>query len=139
MWSSRLLRMFVPRKDDPRRPIRVARGEAIRNEDVRALVMKLLKQRDFPGRCELLLQVRELEYVAGPVTMMDLRVDRRCRPSSARSPVPNQPTVLDEDGEPVGGLLLWLDAEGYIDCLEYYWFEGDPPTHPPRSHQVTES
>jgi len=114
----------------------VERHGAVRDEDVRALVRTLLEHQDFEGRRELLDQVQDLEYVGGPVTFMQLRVDRRRTPAKAESPVPNRATVLDDAGEPLGGLLLWLDAQGYIDSLEYYWFEGDPPTRLPEPHQI---
>ena len=112
--------------------------EPIRDEDVQTVVRSLLEQQDFPGRSELLAQVDGLEYVDGPVTMMRLRVDRSYPSAQAESPAGNRPTVLGDAGDPIGGLLLWLDSEGYIDCLEYYWFQGAPPRMLPRPHQLVE-
>jgi hypothetical protein len=107
-----------------------------RDEEVRILVRTLLEQGDFSGREQLAAQVEGLEYVGGPVDWLHLRVDPRCPASPAQSPVPNQPTVLDERGEPIGGLLLWLDEKGYIDYLEYYWHGDRAPTCLPRPDRL---
>ncbi len=47
------------------------------------------------------------------------------------SPVPSSPTVVAEHGQPIGELLLWLDAQGFINCLEYAWFTDEMPTDLP--------
>lgn len=115
----------------------VERAETIHDEDIRAVVRALLDQGDFLGKQELLAQVEGLTYVDGPVDWLHLIVNRRFPASAAESPVPIMPTVLDEAGEPYGGLLLWLDAEGYIDYLEYFWIFGDiPPTRLPSPDQI---
>lgn len=102
------------------------------------MVRALIDQGDFLGKHELLAQVEGLTYVDGPVDWLRLAVDRRYPASMAESPVPNQPTVLDESGEPFGGLLLWLNAEGYIDYLEYHWFRDGPPTRLPTPDQLVD-
>ncbi len=77
----------------------------------------------------MLAQVDGLEYVDGPVTMMNLRVDRTRPPASqVPSPVPSRPTVVGGDGQPIGMLVLWLDDHGYIDCLEYAWMTDEMPS-----------
>jgi hypothetical protein len=89
-------------------------------QQVRAIVRRLLDLQDFTGRDALLAQVAGIEYVGGPVTMMDLRVGQTFPPSTgAPSPVPNGPTVVGCDGDVIGMLLLWLDDDGYIDCLDF--------------------
>jgi hypothetical protein len=99
---------------------------------IQSLIRELLEQSDFEGREALLAQVDGVEYIDGPVTMMCLRVAQSFPPSSGvPSPVPNDPIVLDETGEPIGGLLLWLDDAGYIDCLEYWWTTDEMPTDLP--------
>jgi hypothetical protein len=85
----------------------------------------------------LLAQTESLEYVGGPVTMMDLRVTGECAPANGvKGPVPGGPVVVDADGEPIGLLLLWLDGAGYIDCLEYGWFTDEMPTELPGPSQL---
>jgi hypothetical protein len=104
---------------------------------VRGLVRRLLDRGAFSGREQLLGQVDYLEYVDGPVTMMDLRVAGACPPArGVPSPVPSTPIVVDERGEPIGGLLLWLDAQGYISGLEYFWFTDEMPTVLPPPNRV---
>lgn len=97
-------------------------------EGIRALLRKALELTDCPRRNELLAQVEGVEYVDGPVTMMNLRVDgARPAAADALSPVRISPSVLGDDGEVVGGLLLWLDDSGYISCLEYWWVTDEMP------------
>jgi hypothetical protein len=97
------------------------------------LIRELLEQSDFEGREALLAQVDGVEYIDGPVTMMCLRVAQSFPPSSGvPSPVPNDPIVLDETGEPIGGLLLWLDDAGYIVA----WSTGGRPTRCPQIFPV---
>jgi hypothetical protein len=104
---------------------------------IKSLVRRLLNQGDFAGRDELLEQVDGIEYVDGPVTMVDLHVPRTYPPASGTpSPVPSRPTVLDQDGEMIGLLLLWLDKEGYIACLEYGWVTDDMPATLPTPDQI---
>jgi hypothetical protein len=103
----------------------------------RAIVRRLLQLQDFAGREELLAQVEGLEYVDGPPTMMRLRVSREFPAShDVRSPVPSDPVVVDEDGEVIGMMLLWLDDSGYIDCLEYGWVTDEMPTRLPDPSSV---
>jgi hypothetical protein len=101
-------------------------------EAIQALTRKLLEQNEFAGREELLAQVDGIEYIDGPVTMMRVRVRRTCPASSGvPSPVPSSPHVLGERGDVIGGLILWLDDEGYMDCLEYWWVTDEMPTELP--------
>ena len=78
-----------------------------------------------------------MDYVDGPVTMTRVRVSRKAEPAKEVSnPVPGGPVVVDAQGEAVGGLLLWLDSEGYIDALEYWWVSDDILTELPDPTQV---
>jgi hypothetical protein len=109
-------------------------------QQARSIVRELLNQGDFAGRDALLAQVDGIEYVGGPVTMMDLRVSRTHPPSTGvPSPVPNGPNVVDDEGEVIGMLLLWLDDHGYIDCLEYGWVTDEMPTELPRPKAIVSS
>ncbi|HEX7460725.1 MAG TPA: hypothetical protein VF317_00965 [Dermatophilaceae bacterium] len=104
---------------------------------IRGLIRRLLEVDAFSGREQLLAQVDCVEYVDGPVTMMDLRVIGACSSASGvPSPVPATPIVVDERGEPIGHLLLWLDAQGYINGLEYAWFTDEMPTVLPPPDRV---
>jgi hypothetical protein len=102
------------------------------SEAIQALTRKLLEQNEFAGRDELLAQVNGIEHVDGPVTMMRVRI-RGTYPASngVPSPVPSNPQVLDESGDVIGGMILWLDDESYMDCLEYWWVTDEMPTELP--------
>jgi hypothetical protein len=99
---------------------RMTAGQPPTTDAIRGLIRRLLEVSPFSGREQLLAQVEGVEYIDGPLTMMDLRVVGLC-PSATGvpSPVPSSPTVVGNHGEPIGSLVLWLDAQGYINCLEY--------------------
>lgn len=112
-------------------------GQLPTSDAVRGLIRRLLEMSLFPGREQLLAQVEGVEYIDGPVTMMDLRVvGPYPAATGVPSPVPSSPIVVDKDGEPTGELLLWLDVEGYINCLEYPWFTDAMPTDLPPPDRV---
>jgi hypothetical protein len=51
--------------------------------------------------------------------------------SSAHSPLPVEGEVVGADGEPIGGLLLFLDDDGRLSSLEVYTHLDDPLQLPP--------
>ena len=96
---------------------------------VRSLVRKVVEHAQVEDRGALLAQADTVQYVDGPITMMRLRVPSSSAPArSVENPVPGGPTVVNDDGDVVGGLLLWLDEVGYIECLEYWWVTEEMPT-----------
>jgi hypothetical protein len=65
-----------------------------------------------------------------------LEVDRTTPPAlDAHNPIPNSAHVFDADGEPIGGILIFLD-DGYLDLLEIYWYE-DPISPFPKLDRLT--
>lgn len=56
---------------------------------------------------------------------IDLHVPDDGPPSSASSPVPVEGTVVGAGGEPIGGLLLFVD-DGRLSSLEVYSLVDDP-------------
>src|SRR4051812_42416585 len=105
-------------------------------EAVRALVRSVIQYAPEQFRALLLAQAERLEYVGGPITMMELRVTGDCAPAhGVKGPLPGGPSVVGADDDAIGLLLLWLDASGYIDCLEYGWFTDDMPTELPSPSQ----
>jgi hypothetical protein len=107
------------------------------DEQARRLVRAVLAAEEFPGQRELLTQVDGLRVVGGPVTMLDLAVDG----DFPRSPVDRNPVrndvawVYDEEGTPIGMLLVWTE-DGYLSGLEYGWVTDEPPTTLPTVEQV---
>jgi hypothetical protein len=115
----------------------VTAGQIPTIDAVRGLIRRLLDGSAFSGCEQLLGQVDYLEYVDGPVTMMDLRVAGACSPASGvPNPAPSTRIVVDEREESIGGLVLWLDAQGYINGLEYFWFTDQMPTVLPPPDRV---
>jgi hypothetical protein len=107
---------------------------------IRSLVRTVIEHAPAEVHAPLFAQAETLEYVDGPVTMMRLRVAGEAAPASgAVSPVLGGPHVFDDPGDAIGGLILWLDADGYIDCLEYWWVTDDMPTELPSPSQVRRS
>jgi hypothetical protein len=99
---------------------------------LRALLGKVIEQAPpFEGREELLLQVPTADATGGPVTMLDLVVDRGLPPSPFPGKVvPGCSWAHDEDGSALGVLTVWLDA-GYISSLDFGWVTDEPPSSLP--------
>ncbi|MDQ3725034.1 MAG: hypothetical protein M3335_03930 [Actinomycetota bacterium] len=93
-----------------------------------AVIRVLLDHADFAGRDELLEQVPGARVVGrcgcGCATV-ELAVDRAPAEDAPPYPIPNQATVLDEDGNPIGGVLLFV-KDGCLAELEVYSFEDEP-------------
>jgi hypothetical protein len=93
-----------------------------------AVIRVLLEHADFEGRDELLGQVAAARVVGrcgcGCATVV-LAVDKEPADDAASYPIPNQATVLDEDGNLIGGVLLFV-KDGCLAELEVYSFEEEP-------------
>ena len=94
------------------------------NADEKRVLDRLLTV-DFPGAPELRAQVRHSTVVGrcecGCATV-DLAVDRVAAPPALDcpgSPILAEATVLGDDGQPVGGVIAFLDG-GYLSMLEIY-------------------
>lgn len=104
---------------------------------IRSLLRRVIEYAPSGARATLLAQADSVEYVDGPVTMLRLRVTGDAAPArGVPNPVPGGPDVLDAQGDVIGLLLLWLNADGYIDCLEYGWVTDQRPTELPSPTQV---
>jgi hypothetical protein len=92
------------------------------------VIRVLLDHADFDGRDELLEQIPAARVVGccgcGCATV-ELAVDKAPADDAASYPVPNQATVLDEDGNLIGGVLLFV-KDGCLAELEVYSFEDEP-------------
>jgi hypothetical protein len=96
----------------------------------------LLNHADFPGRDELTVQAESatvIGYCPCPCATVALHVSRKApRAVGTKSPIPNEATVLDADGEAIGVILAFAD-NGYLSALEIYdWTdpEGISPLPP---------
>src|SRR5687767_5478014 len=99
----------------------------------RAALEALLGHADFPGRDALREQLGSTTVVGhcscGCATV-DLAVDPAAPAApDARSPIPTDADVLGDDGEPVGGVIVFVDDAGYLSMLEVYAY-GEQPIAP---------
>ena len=90
----------------------------------RALVDELLDS-GFDGVAELRAQARRASASTGcecGCVTIDLHVPDELPVSSAAGPAPVEGTVVDGDGEPIGGVLLFVE-HGRLAGLEVYSFD----------------
>ena len=105
--------------------------------DERANLLALLDHQDFPGRDDLRAQV-DSALVVGRCdcgcASIDLSVDRNTPAApEAASPIPNEAEVLSDEGDPIGGVLVFLD-KGYLSYLGIYAYDAPIPAFPPVEH-----
>jgi hypothetical protein len=105
------------------------------NAEERA-VLDLLLAPEFPGAAQLRCQVAHMRVVGrcscGCATV-DLEVaPGMCEPAPDRgSPIVSEAEVIDDTGEPRGGVIVFLTA-GYLSMLEVYAHSTEPiRTWPP--------
>ena len=100
----------------------------------RATLLALLNYAGFYGRAALFEQVdsARVEWYCGcGCATVNVRVDRAA--ASARKtyrPIPNGADVVDVDGEPIGGVIVFVD-EGYLSSLEIFWYDEPISPFPP--------
>jgi hypothetical protein len=101
----------------------------------RDALLALLDQEDFPGRDDLVAQFRSARvvgYCGCGCATVHLAVDGDGpRAQQTRGPIPAEATVLDSDGEAIGGVLVFLD-EGCLSLLEIYSHDDPISPFPPR-------
>jgi len=100
----------------------------------RAALSAILEYADFQGRDTLVAQAaiaRVDGYCGCGCATVSLQVDHST-PAAAntRSPIPNEADVVDNDGDLIGGIIIFLE-EGYLTSLEIYWFEEPISPIPP--------
>ncbi|MDR6639603.1 hypothetical protein J2Y68_003264 [Paenarthrobacter nitroguajacolicus] len=68
--------------------------------------------------------------------MLGLRPTPDLAPSAfPGGPMPVSVEVIDASGEPVGELLVWVDA-GHLSALEFAWWTDQPPGRLPHPSQL---
>jgi hypothetical protein len=113
-----------------------SRGELPRPllPEERATLLALLSYADFDGRDALLEQVdfaRVDWYCGCGCATVTLTVDPAA-PSARRTyrPIPNEATVVDVNGEIIGGVIVFAD-DGYLSNLEIFWYDEPISPFPP--------
>jgi hypothetical protein len=101
------------------------------------MLLAVLNHADVQGRDALLAQAATAlvtGYCRSGCATVDLTVDRTLLAAEQWQKRPRTvggPTVEDADGEPIGGLVIFLD-DGYLSLLEVYNLTGHPITPFPR-------
>jgi hypothetical protein len=100
----------------------------------RATLLALLNYADFDGRDTLLEQVDSARadwYCGCGCATVTLTVDPAA-PSARRTyrPIPNEATVVDLNGEIIGGVIVFAD-DGYLSNLEIFWYDEPISPFPP--------
>lgn len=95
----------------------------------RAVAEQILEV-DFPGAPELRHQLDQVRVVA-LWGSNSVSVDLRVTGDAPRAPIPTGVapvtcTVIDEEGELVGEIILWTES-GMLSGLEYAWYGDRPP------------
>jgi hypothetical protein len=73
-------------------------------------------------------QASAAKATAYSATYIDVRVpDSAVRGEWRDGPLDIKPLVVNELGEPIGEVLVWVNA-GRMTLLEQAWFTDDPPT-----------
>ena len=107
-----------------------------------AKVLVALLEENFRGQGVCDQQVKGIEASKGcecGCPTIDLFVHREsAAPSTASSPLPVEADVLDEAGEPIGGILIFL-KDGYLSEMELYSYAREPSAEfpPPDRFRVT--
>jgi hypothetical protein len=91
-------------------------------------LVAVLSHADFAGRTALLEQVDAARVVGGcdcGCATVDLAVENAPPSDAVAYPIPNEATVLDGDGDAIGGMLVFA-RDGYLTQLELYSYGHEP-------------
>ncbi|MCW6003744.1 hypothetical protein K1W54_04005 [Micromonospora sp. CPCC 205371] len=106
------------------------------SDDERAVMARLLSV-PFPGRDELRAQLPfatvEGRCGCGCATV-NLAVERAAAPAPVLSSAPVSADL--SDGEYYAGIVLLVDGEGYLSCLEVYSIGDEPVRRLPPTEQI---
>jgi hypothetical protein len=106
----------------------------------RVALLAILDAQDFPGRDALRAQAASAlvdGYCGCGCASVDLRVDDGApRAVGTPSPIPNGAQVNDAAGEPIGGIIVFLD-EGRLSLLEIFAYEDPISPIPPLNRLVS--
>jgi hypothetical protein len=104
---------------------------------IRSLVVAMVNAFDIPAQRELIAQAATIHSPTGIPTMLEFQVDRSLEPAQGwPNPLDVTAEVKTAEGEDLGMLVLWIDAEGYLYSLEFSWVVDDRPDTLPRVEQI---
>jgi len=76
----------------------------------------------------LTVQAHNARMTSCSPTYIDLELPSSCDTGTwSDGPLDVKPLVIDDAGEPVGEVLVWVSS-GRMTLLEQAWFTDDPPT-----------
>jgi hypothetical protein len=107
---------------------RATKSPRLLRPEERATLLALLNYADFDGRDALLAQVdaaRVVGFCGCGCATVDISVESEPSTTSVAHPIPNEAVVLDDDGDGIGGVLVFA-RDGYLAGLEVYDFNGVP-------------
>lgn len=107
---------------------RAAKSPRPLQPEERAALLALLNYADFDGRDALLAQVdvaRVVGFCGCGCATVDIGIDSAPATTSVALPIPNEAVVVDDDGEAIGGVLLFV-KDGHLNSLEVYDYGGGP-------------
>jgi hypothetical protein len=109
-------------------PRRAAKSPRPLQPEERAALLALLNNADFEGRDALLAQVdaaRVVGFCGCGCATVDLSVASALTTPIVAQHIPNEAVVLGDDGEAIGGVLVFV-KDGYLSSLEVYEYGGGP-------------
>jgi hypothetical protein len=101
------------------------------------VLVAILSKLDHPERDVLLDQLVYLSVEPDSIaTWTSLSVSDGARPvMDVPEPINVDATVVDDQGEPIGGIVLFL-TDGYLSDIDYFWYEGERPEAFPEPWQI---
>jgi hypothetical protein len=102
----------------------------------RGLLDFILAKAKFPGASALAAQVASAIVVGGLPTLLDLQVMGEVgRADLPDGPIPMRAIVVAPDGEPEGGILVWVTG-GYLSAIEFAWYTDETPSELPGADRI---
>ena len=105
--------------------------------DEYAVLALILEHFEHPEQQTLLAQIPHLKVKASSIaTWTYLTAGLAAAPATdVDLPIDVNADVMDDAGEPIGGLLVWLDDDRISD-IEYFWYGDDRPEIFPHPAQL---
>ncbi len=105
--------------------------------DERAVLTMILEAFEHPERQTLIAQVPFLRATASSIaTWTNLVADAAAVPAiDVDSPISVNADVMDAAGEPIGGIVLFVE-NGLISAIDFFWYGDDRPAIFPHPWQI---
>ena len=102
----------------------------------KAILLLMLKSADETALLAQLPYVIVTRHWVGDLPSVDLSVNSEAPKADVPDgPMRVQGDVMDEEGEPIGLILLWV-TNGALSAMEFAWYTDDPPHEWPETPRV---